>query len=232
MEHINSIYVLVYNLVRGPLVWISSIIFIVGTIYQIWQMLLLTKINTRPIIKVFDKQYNETHEKNKEESCFSSLKRTICGIHPIMIVVTTLFHILLIIIPLTLLAHNILLENAVGFSLFSFSEKISDILTVLFLVSSFFFFIRRIFLKRVRIISTFYDYFIWFLATAPFLTGFLAYHHIFNYRIIITLHIFLGELMLVAIPFTKFSHMIFFFVFRFIVVNEYSFRKHQVIRTW
>jgi hypothetical protein len=60
------------------------------------------------------------------------------------------------------------------------------------------------------------------LASVPFLSGFLAYHQIFDYPTMIMIHMLSGELMLMAIPFTKLSHMIFFFFNRFYVVNEHT----------
>jgi hypothetical protein len=43
-------------------------------------------------------------------------------------------------------------------------------------------------------------------------------------------HILAGELMLIVIPFTKLGHMLFFFLYRFLIGSEYSFG--QGTRTW
>jgi hypothetical protein len=39
------------------------------------------------------------------------------------------------------------------------------------------------------------------------------------------LHMLFGELMLITIPFTKLIHMIFFFLNRFLIVNEHTLGK-------
>jgi nitrate reductase gamma subunit len=39
-------------------------------------------------------------------------------------------------------------------------------------------------------------------------TGFLAYHQIFSYEWMVIAHVLSGELLLVMIPFSRFSHMI------------------------
>ena len=56
--------------------------------------------------------------------------------------------------------------------------------------------------------STVWDYFFLFLASAPFVTGFLAYHQIGPYKLTMVLHIFLAEVLLVVIPFSKIGRII------------------------
>ncbi|MDX9787406.1 MAG: hypothetical protein RBT11_11545 [Desulfobacterales bacterium] len=153
------------------------------------------------------------------------IKLSILGISPGTITVSTIFHVCLLITPIFVLGHNELLDLSWGFSLFSFSEAITDTMTLIFLVCAAFFLLRRIFLARLRAISSFYDYVVLFLAIMPFLTGFLAYHHLFDYRTVMILHMLFGELMLMAIPFTKLVHMIFFFLNRFVIVNEHTLGK-------
>lgn len=223
-----------YHLARGPLVWISIIVCVVGTVIRSWRLLSLTRT-----YQVGDGIDFGPPRKPQKASRFSledlpelieKLKLTVLGTSPVTIVVSFVFHCCLIIVPIFLLAHNLLIEDAIGFSLFSFSERTADILTIVFLLCGVYFLSRRLFLPRVRAITTFYDYVILFITVAPFLTGFLAYYQFFDYRTIITLHMLAGELMLVAIPFTKVFHMIFFFVGRFVLVNQHTIGKGS--RTW
>jgi nitrate reductase gamma subunit len=74
--------------------------------------------------------------------------------------------------------------------------------------------LRRIALPEVRIITKSYDFLILAIAVAPFLTGFLAYHQFSGYRFWLISHVLCGEIMLVAIPFTKLSHFLLFFLSR------------------
>jgi len=225
---------LLYNLARGPLVWISFLVFFAGSIFQILRILSLTKNDERIGIQAKDSKNKKKPAKEKKKeailSWFQQLKLTIVGVSPIMIIVTTVFHICLFVVPVFLLAHNIMLDDAWGLSIITFSEKTADILTIIFLATALFFLLRRLFVGRVRSITSLYDCFIWIIATAPFLTGFLAYHQMFDYRTVIVLHMLFGELMLIAIPFTKFTHMFFFFIFRFFVKSEYSLGKGN--RSW
>jgi len=48
----------------------------------------------------------------------------------------------------------------------------------------------------------------------PFITGFLAAHNIGNYDFWVIVHVLCGEAMLIAVPFTKLSHFVLFFMSR------------------
>jgi len=58
-----------------------------------------------------------------------------------------------------------------------------------------------------RKISGFGDYLAWAVTLLPLLTGYLAIHHLlFEYTLMLALHIFSVELLLVLLPFTKLFH--------------------------
>ncbi|MBW2603403.1 MAG: hypothetical protein JRE28_03660 [Deltaproteobacteria bacterium] len=224
----------IYNLARGPLVWISLAVCIVGTIVRTIHVISLTKVEKRniriqPMGSVKQKPHRNFSLKDVARF-FSNLKLTIIGTSPSTIVVSCIFHICLVITPFFLLAHNILIKEAIGFSLFSISERFTNNLTFIFLVCATYFLIRRIFLPRLRAISSAYDYIILFISTAPFLTGFIAYYQVLDYKTFIILHMLTGELMLMAIPFTKIYHMVFFFIGRFVLINQHTLGKGS--RTW
>lgn len=216
---------MLYNLAQGPLVWVAFILFVAGSVYQVTRLLALTR-------KTEAHRWGRTPDGGPlsgtrpadglSRRWTARLRLSIAGTQPLTIGVTVIFHTLLFLVPLFLLAHNILVDEAWGFSLFAVREKLSDYLTLLFLACALFFLLRRMLLARVRALSSFQDYYILFLAAAPFASGFLAYHQIFDYRMVITLHMLLGELMLASIPFTKIAHMFLFFVLRYLVAHEYS----------
>lgn len=105
----------------------------------------------------------------------------------------------------------------------SLPENISHRLSLVVILCALVFLYRRIFLYRVRLITSFEDYLFLILAAIPFISGFLAYEQLFsNYKLVIGLHILSGELMLMAVPFTKFIHMIFLLIIRFKIDGEYS----------
>jgi len=222
-----------YELVRGPLVWVSLIVFVLGTVFQIFRFFVLSRkagISPHVPFKSPEKDRPKWYTPGRLTGFLKKAGNTILAVSPVTIIVSTVFHVLLIFVPLFLLGHNELIELTLGISLPSVSEHTSDLLSVVVLLCCSFFLYRRIFLARVRAITSFYDYLVLALATVPFLSGFLAYHQIYDYRTMMIIHMFSGELMLMAIPFTKLTHMIFFFLNRFLVVGEHTLGKGS--RSW
>jgi len=66
-----------------------------------------------------------------------------------------------------------------------------------------------------RMLSGFGDYLAWMATLLPLLTGYLAYHHLlFEYTLMLALHLFSVELLLVLLPFTKLFHTFSVFISR------------------
>jgi nitrate reductase gamma subunit len=132
-----------------------------------------------------------------------------------MTVVTFLFHICLVFTPIFLLSHNILWRESWGITWWSLPENIADIMTLIVIFTCIFFFLRRIFIPEVRFVTFNSDYLILAISFLPFFTGFLAYHQwILPHKVMVNLHILFGEIMLIAIPFTRLGHMFYFFLTR------------------
>ena len=146
---------------------------------------------------------------------------------PLFGLVIWVFHICLFAAPLFLAAHNMMLKEAVGWSLFSWSDQIIDTLTTLVIVCALFLIVRRLMRPEVRILTRGWDYFLILLTAAPFVSGFLAYHQIGGpYEMMLTLHILFSEVLLILIPFTKLGHMMLFFLTRFNLGSEMGGRRN------
>jgi nitrate reductase gamma subunit len=78
----------------------------------------------------------------------------------------------------------------------------------------------------VRYVTSASDYIILAIVAAPFITGFLAYYQWFGYQFFLNLHILTGEIMLVAIPFTRLSHMLFAPLTRAYMGSEFGGVRH------
>ncbi len=218
-----------YDFIRGQLVSVAFIIFLMGLIFQLIQFFRLTKK------KEWIYPPGEVKREKKTAGkwvtfCLASLNGTLWKTDPLMTIVTSVFHVFLILVPVFLLGHNLLLGQFWGFRLWSLPEFLTDVLTLIVLICVAFFLGRRLFFARVRVITSVYDYVILLIALAPFLTGYLAYHQWFHYETVMTVHILAGEVMLITLPFTKLGHMLFFFLYRFLIGNEYSFARGE--RTW
>jgi len=144
---------------------------------------------------------------------------------PFMTVIFFGFHIGAVLVPIFLLAHNTFLKEKIGFSLFTLNPTLADILTWAVVVSAILFAIRRIALPEVRILTTAYDYFILLISAAPFITGLIARYQVGDYTFWLTVHIFCGEVLLIAIPFTKLSHIALFFASRAQLGMDYGIKR-------
>jgi nitrate reductase gamma subunit len=223
-----------YEIVRGPLVWVSLIVFILGTLFQIFRFFSLSrKVTLSPHVPLQPpkKDRPKWYSPVRLVAFFQKAGSTILAVNPVTITISTIFHLFLVLVPLFLLGHNELVTLTLGAGLPSISEHLSDLLTVIVILCCAFFLYRRLFVARVRSITTFYDYLVLALAVVPFLSGFFAYHQlVMDYRTMMIVHMLSGELMIMAIPFTKLTHMIFFFLNRFWVVGEHTLGKGS--RAW
>ncbi|PIP37660.1 MAG: hypothetical protein COX19_16095 [Desulfobacterales bacterium CG23_combo_of_CG06-09_8_20_14_all_51_8] len=133
---------------------------------------------------------------------------------PLMTVLFFGFHIGAVCIPLFLAAHTMILQKALGISFASLNQTVADVMSWGVVVSAFFLALRRLVLPEVRILSGPYDYLILFLSAAPFITGLLCRYEIGDYSFFLLIHILLGEILLISIPFTRLSHILLFFLSR------------------
>ncbi|MBM4146473.1 MAG: respiratory nitrate reductase subunit gamma [Nitrospira sp.] len=212
-----------YNFVRGPLVWIAFLIFIGGSIYKVRGMILLAK--KEKVVQPY-------------MSFKLSLRSILHWVFPfasvnwrsrwVISTATFLFHVGLVILPIFLLAHNVLIYESWGISWWTVSEGFADIMTMIVIACCGFFFVRRIFAPEVRFVTFADDYLILAIAFLPFITGFLAYHQwLLPHKIMVILHMIFGSLMLIAIPFTRLGHMLYFFLTRAYMGSDQGYRHSQ-----
>jgi nitrate reductase gamma subunit len=149
---------------------------------------------------------------------------------PVFTFVVFVFHITLLAVPLFLNAHNILWDESWGISLWSLPDTLSDLMTVILLVSIIFLVVRRLVRSEVRILTEAWDFVLLALTALPFLTGFLAYHQFGPYELMMILHLLTAEIILILIPFTKLAHMILFFFTRAFIGFEMGGRRGA--RSW
>lgn len=207
-----------YNLVRGPLVWVSFIVFIAGSIYRVLSMLFLAK-KDRVVYPYMSLKYSLRSILHWVIPFGSANMRN----RPWITIITFSFHICLIFTPIFLLAHNLLWYESWKIRWWTLPEVFSDIMTVTVIICSVLFLLRRIIFPEVRFVTTASDYVLLAVAAAPFISGFIAHHHLFfQYKPMLVIHILFGEIMLMAIPFTRLSHMFFFWLTRAYIGSDFG----------
>jgi len=215
-----------YRLATGPLAWAAFVVFVGGSLFRLIHLIALV------------------HRKERFIYTYMSLKFSLRSIvhwlapfatvnwrlHPWLTIVTFAFHICLVAAPVFLMAHVVLWDEAWNVSWWTLPDWLAVVMTVIVLGGCLFFFIRRRVTPEVAYVTSASDYVILALVAAPFATGLIAYFQWFDVRLFTLLHVLSGEAMLVAIPFTRISHMLFAPLTRAYMGSEFGGIRHA--RDW
>ena len=215
-----------YNFVSGPLAWVAFVIFIVGSLYRLIRLLMQVQKKEKFIYTYMSWKYSL-------RSIFhwiTPFGTTNWRRHPVLTVVTFAFHICLIITPIFLLAHVVLWDEAFGVNWWFLPDNLAIMMTLIVIAGCVFFLVRRLVSPEVQYVTSASDYVILAIVAAPFITGFLAYYQWFGYPFFMVLHVVSGEVMLIAIPFTRLSHMLFAPLTRAYMGSEFGGVRHA--RDW
>jgi len=214
-----------YSFVSGPLVWIAFIVFAGGMVYQFLSMLRMAK-KDKVIYPYMSLKYgfrSLVHwlvpfaSKNMRMRYETTL-------------VTFAFHICLVLLPIFLTAHVVMFSFSWGPRWLTVSDKAADWFTILVVCAAIFFLVRRWMLPEVRFVTFASDYVLLAVVAAPFITGFMAHRQWFDYETMVVIHMISGAAMLMAIPFTRLSHMLFFPFTRAYMGSEFGAVRHA--RDW
>ena len=214
-----------YQFVTGPLLWLSFLIFFFGCVYRVVQYF-------RGLSWQLDRVAYTVHLKPGLKGAARSIFFWLVPfgvrnwrLKPGFAALFFIFHFCLIFTPIFLLAHNIILRDKLGFSLPTIPGELADFLTGLLILAALFLALRRLALPEVRILTTTRDWAVLALAALPFITGFLAAHEAAGYDFWLIFHILCGEAMLIAIPFTKLSHVVLFFCSRAQIGMDFGIKR-------
>lgn len=211
-------YTVLFDFVSGPLLWVAVVLFIAGSIYRIGNLFWLASRKESFIYSYL----NLPAVLRSLAHWLVPFGTTSWRLHPVVTVVTFVFHICLVLLPIFLTAHVVMLNVAWGVGWPTLPAALADILTVVVVACCLFFLVRRMTQKEVLYLTTPSDYVLLAIVAAPFITGFVAYHQWAGYNAWLILHILAGEVMLVAIPFTRLSHMLTALFTRSYIASEFG----------
>ena len=218
-----------YAFVEGPLLRAAFLIFIIGTLVRAALFLFTSYKMDKIIYQHFSLKY-----------ILSSLVLWLLPLNksvpknPIFTVLTYIFHLCLIVLPIWIYQHIIYWElSRFEWSWASIPAVLADWMTLIFLAIALFFLVRRIFSADIRLLSTFSDYFLLVVTVMPFLTGYFLTHGTLDGNSFLKdnmqlIHILSGEVMLILIPFTKLSHFVLFFFSRGATAIEFGRRGYSI----
>ncbi|MGD2083338.1 MAG: hypothetical protein PVF91_10245 [Chromatiales bacterium] len=188
--------------VRGPLFDGALVIFIVGVLWRLLEIVMLGR----------KRELSEP----AGNAAYGGLRTIAMRFWPepgglkksaVIVIGGWVFHLGFFIALLLYVPHIELVHQAFGVSWPGLPSPVVDAATVIGMVALVVLLLHRLTDPVRRFLSTFQDYLIWAMAFLPLLTGYLAYHHIVEpYTTALALHILSVEILMVVFPFTKLMH--------------------------
>ena len=197
--------------IRGPALQIATVIFVLGAVVRIAEILLLGR------------------KKNLAEARGSAVAGGLRTIFSRLIpdrgtlqrstfnvVAGYVFHIGFFITLFFFAPHILLFHDVFGVSWPSMPTPIVDATAIVTIIALLAVLAHRLRHPVMRFLSRFQDYLVWLVTILPLVTGYLAFHRIgLAPPILMALHILSVELLMVIFPFTKLMHAFTIFMARY-----------------
>ena len=216
----------VYLLVSGPLAWAAWTIFVLGSIYKIWSTLNTARKKDQVLLNYVSFRYGMRSIINWSIP-FNTVNMRL---NPVFTGIAFFFHIAFFALLIFVSAHQIMIEEGFGIGWFTIPDFVADIIAFAVIAACIFFGVRRVVRPEVSYVTDWTDFALLSLVAAPFVTGVLAYHQLGNYMLMVVLHMLSAELLLVAIPFTRLSHMLLAPLTRAYIGSEFGMVRH--VKDW
>ena len=215
-----------YGFLRGPMVWIAFFVFFAGSLYRLVSMGRLAQKKDAVILNYMSIYYALRSIAHWIFPFASVNMRK----QPLMTSVAFIFHICLFAVPIFLSAHIILFKESWNIPWGWMPDPVADMLTWIVIACCLFFAGRRWMLRQVRYLTSASDYLLLGAVALPFISGVWVYHQWAAFQEMMIIHMASGEIMLMIIPFTKLSHMLFFPFTRGYIGSEFGAVRHS--RDW
>lgn len=211
-----------YKIISGPLMWLAFGVFIGGSLYRIWDILRLVQRKEKFLLSYMSLKFS-LRSLVHWLTPFGSLNMRL---HPVMTIVSFGFHLCVLLVPIFLMAHIVLWEEAWGVRWWALPDVPADIMTLLVPAACTFFAARRRLRPEVRYVSSKSDYLFLCVVALPFLSGFYCRLQWPGYTTVLMLHMLSGQVMMALIPFSRLSHMIFMWFTRSYMGSEFGVVRH------
>ncbi|MDX1409435.1 MAG: hypothetical protein R3330_14910 [Saprospiraceae bacterium] len=196
--------------VRGPGMQISVSVFLIGIIYRLVQNISLGR-----------KQNLAEPRGSEWGPGFVTIWRR-SFFHPGMtyrgyftLIAGYTFHIAFLVTLFFTTQHILWLKSVSGLSWPALPSIVITVLAVLGIGALVAVLVDRLVDPVKRMLSDYQDYLAWLLTTLPLVTGFMLFNKMgLPYKSLLAFHILSFQLLLIAIPFTKLSHMVTLFIAR------------------
>ncbi len=192
------------DFVMGPLLRFSLALMLLGFMRQLllWVVALYHARKASPETSV---------------SLREALWRTIARLFPlehlrsrsIYSLVSIVFHLGIILVPLGYAGHIAYLRAGVGLGWPALDEPVIRVLTLGTICAALVLFLGRLLIRNLRRTSRFGDYIFPLLIAVPFISGYLLARPLSNpfpHDLILLVHVLSAEVIFIAFPFSKLSH--------------------------
>ena len=197
--------------VRGPALQGATIIFLLGVVVRILEILVLgRKANLAEargsavaggLRTIISRSFAE--RETLQRTAFTEISGWI-------------FHIGFFVTLLLFAPHILLFDEVFGVSWPALPTTVIDVTTIITIITLLAVLIHRIGNPVMRFLSRFQDYLVWLVTLLPMLTGYIAFHRVgLSPTMLIALHILSVELLMVVFPFTKLMHAFTLFMSRY-----------------
>lgn len=194
-----------YELARGPLVWLAFVGLVAGTVVQLGRFYLLAR-KEKSVLPTFDAHFGLRSILHWIVPFSSRNTR----MHPTFTIASYLFHLCILLTPLLVMGHAVLWEESWGVHWWSLPPAAADAASALAVILGVTFMVRRLVVPEARRVARVRDFLLILLVISPFATGLAAHLQWLPQREALVLHILCGAAWLLAIPVTWLKHMFLF----------------------
>ena len=197
--------------IRGPALQIATVIFVLGAVVRIAEILLLGR----------KKNLAEARGSAVAGGLRTIFSRSIPDRGTLQrstfnVVAGYVFHIGFFITLFFFAPHILMFSDVFGVSWPSMPTPIVDATAIVTIIALLAVLAHRLRHPVMRFLSRFKDYLVWLLTILPLVTGYLAFHRIgLSPPMLMALHILSVELLMVIFPFTKLMHAFTIFMARY-----------------
>lgn len=201
---------------RGPMFYVSLLIFIAGMCYRLVRVVLLG----------WDKDLSASRG-SKSGGVLKSFLKGILILpfypwvkgsfqkRPIVYIAGGLFHLGLLVVIFLGTPHMLVWKSLLGFGWPTLALPFVDWLAVAAIVGMLVLLVYRRTDAVMRLISGPAEYLNWLFVFLPMISGYIMTHHLFfRYEVAYSLHMLTINWMLIWIPFSRISHFMFYFFSR------------------
>ncbi len=197
--------------VRGPLLTGATIIFMLGVVVRLLEVLVLGR----------KRNLAEPRGSAVKGGLRTIVMRSIAERETLQRTAFTevtgwIFHIGFLATLFFYTPHILLISEVAGISWPALPTTVIDALSIVTIITLLAVLIHRIGNRVMRFLSRFQDYLVWLVTFLPVLTGYLAFHRVgLTPTMLIAIHILSVELLMVVFPFTKLMHAFTLFMSRY-----------------